>query len=91
MNISGRNNRADTLADEGRNSDTRMVMDEEEWYNNHPALQDGARLQVLEANHMYKLLLKWHTKKIAPILHQDKLDEVKTKLGGTDHRPPPNE
>ena len=77
------NNRADALADEGRNSNSQMVMDEEEWYDNHPALQDGARLQALEAKHMYKLLLKWHTKKIAPILHQDKLEEVKTKVEQT--------
>ena len=60
-----------------------MVMEEEEWYDNHPALQDGARLQAPEAKHMYKHLLKWHTKKITPILHQDKLEEVKTKVEQT--------
>ena len=78
------NNRADTPADEGRNSNTQMDMEEEEWYDNHPALQDGAGLQALEAKHMYKLLLKWHTKKITPILHQDKLEEVKPRW----NRPP---
>lgn len=41
---------------------------------NHPALQDGARLQALEARHMDRLLLKWHTMKTTPILHQDKLE-----------------
>ena len=40
---------------------------------------------------MYKLLLKWHTKKIAPILHQDKLEEVKTKVEQTTGLRPMNE
>ena len=33
-----------------------------EWFNNHPALQDGARLQALKAKYVYDALLKWYTK-----------------------------
>jgi len=70
---------------------TAMVMDEEEWINNHPPLQDGARLQALEAKQMYAALVKWHTKKIKPILHQEKLDEAKNKLEETTGLRPTNE
>ena len=48
-----------------------------DWINGHPALQDGARLQALEASDMYYALLKWHTRKVTPILHQERLDEAK--------------
>ena len=47
-----RNNRADALANNGRENDFQVEIDEEEWLNEHPALQDGARLQALEINHM---------------------------------------
>ena len=46
-----------------------------------PALQDGARLQGLEASHMYYALLKWHTRKVTPILHQESLEEAEDKVG----------
>ena len=51
------------------------------------ALQDGARLQALEASHMYYALLKWHTKKVTPVLHQERLEEVKDKVEMTGLRP----
>lgn len=39
--------KADALANTGRESDTPMVIDNDEgWLNNHPALHDGARLQA---------------------------------------------
>jgi len=41
------NIRADALADTGRNSNLRMREDDEDWIDNHEALQDGARLQVV--------------------------------------------
>ena len=44
-----------------------------------PCSPDGARLQALEASHMYYALLKWHTKKVIPILHQERLEEAKDK------------
>jgi len=56
------NNTADELANEGSGKNTIMEMDEEEWINNHPALQDGARLQALEAEQIYAALVKWHKK-----------------------------
>ena len=65
------NQRVDALANEGR---------EAEWPNEHPALQDGVRLQALEASHMYYKLLKWHTRKVIPVLHQERLEEVKDKV-----------
>jgi len=41
-------------------------MDEDNWIDTHPALQDGARLQALEAKHMYSSLLEWNTKGVTP-------------------------
>jgi len=43
------NNRADALANAGRENESLMRMDNENWIDNHPALQDGARLQALDA------------------------------------------
>ena len=77
------NNRADSLANDGRMSNSQLVMDEDNWINTHPALQDGARLQALEAKHMYSSLLEWHMKRVTPIPHQDKLDEAKDKVEET--------
>jgi len=53
------NNRADEPANEGRESNLIMRVDDEDWIENHPALQDGARLQALEAKHIYDAILKW--------------------------------
>ena len=36
---------------------------------------------------MYYALLKWHTKKVTPILHQERLDEAKDKIEVTGLRP----
>ena len=74
------NNQADCLADLGRASDLEFIPDDEQWVQNHPALQDGARLQAIETKHTYKILLAWHTRKVKPILHQEVLDNVKDKL-----------
>jgi hypothetical protein len=57
-----------------------VEQDDEEWINTHPALQDGARLQALEAKHIYSELIKWHTKKIKNVLHQETIDEAKDKV-----------
>jgi len=56
-----------------------------------PALQDGARLQALEANQIFKALLKWHTKKVEPILHQEKLEEAKNEIEEATNLRPTNE
>jgi hypothetical protein len=85
------NNQADTLANEGRISNSSMRVDEEEWLNSHPVLQDGARLQTLEAKHIYDLLIKWYTRNITPILHQETLDEAKNKIQETTSLRPTNE
>ena len=74
------NNQADALANEGRESETQMTKDDEEWLCNHNALHDGARLQALEARHAYKLILKWKTRDKPPILHQEKLEETKDAI-----------
>jgi len=58
-------------------------MGEDGWIDNHPALQDGARLQALDASRMYDALLKWHRKGIAPITHQKTLDDAKNKVEET--------
>ena len=74
------NSRADALADTGREQDTTVRIDDEEWIEGHSALQDRARLQALNAKHTYMALLKWYTKKKPPILHQEVLDEAKDKI-----------
>ena len=74
------NSRADALADQGRESDQLVTTDEEEWINDHPALQDGARLQALTARQTYGLLLEWYSKKVIPIKHQEVLDDAKEKI-----------
>lgn len=55
--------------------------------NGHPVLQDGTRLQALDAKHTYSELLEWHTRKGPPILHEEILDEAKRKTE-TGRRPP---
>ena len=85
------NIRADALADEGRESDSQVEVDEEEWIRDHPALQDGARLQALDARHIYKAVLGWHTRKVIPILHQEKLEDAKDKIQGATGLRPTNE
>ena len=54
-------------------------------------LQDGARLQALEAMNAYNALLKWHTSKIPQILHQEILDEAKDRVQETTELRPTNE
>ena len=71
------NGRADALADTGREQGAVIEMDDGDWIDGHPAMQDGARLQALEAMHTYNALLKWYTKKIPHILHQSTLDGAK--------------
>jgi hypothetical protein len=40
-------------------------MDEDGWIDNqHPASQDGGRLQAFTASHIYDALLKYHTKEV---------------------------
>jgi len=85
------NSRADALADEGREQDVPVEMDSEEWLDGHPAIQDGARLQALEAKHTYSAIVRWHTKKIKRILHQDTLNEAKDKIQGATGLRPTNE
>ena len=46
-------NRADALANSGRESNTLIETDEADWPDNHLALYDGARLQALEAEQYY--------------------------------------
>jgi len=77
-----RNSRADALADEGREQDIPVEMDTEEWLDRHPAIQDRARLQALEAKHTYSTIVRWHTKKTKWILHQGTLDEAKDEIQG---------
>jgi len=68
-----------------------MRPDEEEWVNNHPALQDGACLQALEAKQIYDILRKWFTHKISPVLHQEILEDAKDKVQQTTGWRPTNE
>lgn len=85
------NNRADELADEGCTSDETMIEDEVDWLDNHPALQDGARLQALDTQHIYKETLKWNSRKTIPILHQEVLDDTKDRSEETTGLRPTNE
>jgi ribonuclease HI len=85
------NGRADALADTGREQNIPVALDDGEWLDGHPALQDGARLQVLEAMHTYEALLEWHTRKLPRILHQEKLDKAKDRVQETTGLRPTNE
>jgi len=85
------NNRADALADTGREQGLIMTINNEEWTKSHLALQDGARLQALDAKHTYSELLIWHTKKKPPILHQEVLDEAKERVQTVTGLRPTNE
>ena len=82
------NNRTDALADAGRGNSSTVRLDEDDWIDSHPALQNGARLQALEASHMYDELLKWHTGKIQ---HQEVLDDAKDKVEEVSGLRPTNE
>lgn len=73
------NNRADKLANEGRESYQKMEHDEEEWVANHLALQDGVRLQALKAKHVYIMIIKWHSQKVIPIPRQETLNTAKDR------------
>jgi len=66
-------------------------MDNEEWLDRHPAIQDRARLQALEAKHTYSAIVRWHTKKMKQIIHQVTLDEAKDKIQGSTGLRPTNE
>lgn len=74
------NSRADALADTGREQGLAMRIDDKDWIEGHPALQDGARLQALDAKHTYSALIDWHSTNRIPILHQEVLDEAKDRV-----------
>ena len=59
--------------------------------DDHPALHDRARLQAWEAKHMYNILLRWDTKDVPPILHQEKLDDAKNRVQQATGLRPTNE
>ena len=83
--------RADALANEGREDDSKMRVDEDEWIDHHPALQDGARLQALGAKQTYDSLIRWHPKKTNLLLNQEKLDDAKVNLEESTGQRPTNE
>lgn len=85
------NIRADALADAGRDSDSIVRMDEDDWINGHSALQDGARLQALEASRVYDAMLRWHTKSVTPLRLQEALNEAKNKVEENTGLRPTNE
>ena len=84
-----RTNRADELAKEGRENNLLVKIDDEDWIENHAALQDDARLQALEAKHIYEAILKSKSKKTnpIPIPNQETMDEAKDS--GRNYRPTP--
>jgi len=82
------NNRADELANEGRESNLIMRIDRIE---NHPVLQDCVRLQALEAKHIYDAILKWQSRKTNPIPNQETMDEAKDRVEETTGLWPTNE
>jgi len=74
------NNRADALANEGRDSNEPVEMDDEAWIENHTALQDGARLQALDAKHTYEAVLRWVPKKPNTNQYQETIKSTKDKV-----------
>jgi len=87
------NDRADALADTGREQELTMRTGNEEEAEGHPALQDRARLQALNARHTYSKLIKWHweKKKKPPILHQEVLEDAKDRIQEATELRPTNE
>ena len=75
-----RNNRADELANTGRMTDSQTRMDEDIWIENHPALQDGARLQALGIKQIYNALVNRISKENNPMKLQEILNEAKDKV-----------
>jgi len=75
-----RNNRADELANTGRITDSQTRMDEDIWIENHPTLQDGARLQALGIKQIYNALIERLSKKNNPMKIQETLNEAKDKV-----------
>ena len=64
-------------------SDSRVIINEVDWISNYLALQDGPRLQALEASHMYDELVKWYTKRVTLIQRQETLNDLKNKVEET--------
>jgi len=77
------NIKANALANKGRVSDLIMRVDDKNWVGSHAALQDGARLQALKANHIYSAILKWHSKSNILHKHQEAIDEAKDRVEET--------
>jgi len=67
------------LANTGRITDSQTRMDEDIWIENHPSLQDGARLQALGIKQIYKALIGRLSKKHNPMKLQEILNEAKDK------------
>ena len=65
------------LANEGRGSDTILLLDDEDWVKNHPALQEGARLQALGAKHTYD---GSGVKVPLPDQYREAIDEAKNRV-----------
>jgi len=85
------NNRADELANTGRITDSQTRMDEDIWIENHPALQDGARLQALGIKQIYNALVGRLSKKNNPMKIQEILNEAKDKVEENSGLRPTNE
>jgi len=68
-----------------------MRVDDENWIGSHAALQDGARLQALEAKHIYSTILKWHPKSNILNKHQEAIGEAKDRVEETTGLRPTNE
>jgi len=90
------NNRADELANTGRITDSQTRMDEDIWIENHPALQDGARLQALGIKQIYNALVYNAlvgrlSKKNNPMKLQEILNEAKDKVEENSGLRPTNE
>jgi len=75
----GQGNRADALSNEGRVSDIALILDNEEWPKNHSSLQDGVRLQLLDAKHTYDAVLEWQLKKPLPTTFREMIKEAKDR------------
>jgi len=80
------NNRADALVNEGRDSNTPVEMDDEAWVENHTALQDGARLQALDAKRTYDAVLRGLPKKPTTTQYQETINTEKSICGENHHK-----
>jgi len=66
-------------------------MDEDNWINNHPAIQDGARLQALGIKQIYNVIVAQQSKKNNHMKYLEILNNTKIRVEENTRLRPTNE